>query len=152
MDDLQADLNAEKEFIVTTLDALDEAMGREDITIIELTAMASFVQNIYSGIENLLKRVMKDRGIPVPHSISSHKDMLIVARNKNLISEEVYIELDVYRAFRHFYVHGYGVMLNSNKLMPLAENIRDVWIRFEGELDEYVSSKVRQKKIPKKKK
>ena len=47
-----------------------------------------------------------------------------------LISLELSKRLDEYRAFRHFSIHGYGIMLDKEKLMPLATNLPDLWSDF----------------------
>ena len=152
MDDILIDIKAESEYITRTLDALEEALSRDDLTIVELTAIASFIQNIYGGIENLLKRTLVFHGIPVPSTLSSHKDLLLTAYNNKMISEGLYKDLDVYRAFRHFHIHGYGIQIVPGKLLPLAENIPDVWYKFESELMRNIRPPTKKKKNARSKK
>ena len=57
-----------------------------------------------------------------------------------LISLELSKRLDEYRAFRHFSIHGYGVLLDKGKLMPLATNLPDLWSDFESEVDTFIKS------------
>ena len=135
MNELLREVQAEKEHILDTLRALNEALKRKKKTIVELAAIATFLQNTYNGIENILKRVLKYKGISVPISESWHKDLLDLSVDNRAISLELSRRLDEYRAFRHFSVHGYGVMLDREKLMPLAENLPDLWKDLESELD-----------------
>ena len=46
---------AEKENVEIALANLDEAMSRKDRSVVELAAAASFVHNVYNGVENILR-------------------------------------------------------------------------------------------------
>ena len=120
MDELYREVQAEKEHILATLQALKEALERKEKTVVELAAIATFLQNAYNGIEKILKRVLKYVGISVPLSESWHKDLLDLSVDRQIISSELSRRLDEYRAFRHFFIHGYGIMLDKEKLMPLC--------------------------------
>jgi len=134
MDELFREVEAEKEHILATLQALKEALERKEKTVVELAAIATFLQNAYNGIENVLKRTLKHI------SESWHKDLLDLSVNHQIISSELSRRLDEYRAFRHFSVHGYGIMLDEEKLIPLAEKLPDLWKDFESELEAFLNS------------
>lgn len=140
MDDLLREVQAEKEYILDTLRALNEALQRKEKTVVELAAISTFLQNTYNGIENILKRGLKFKGISIPVSESWHKDLLDISVDNQIISLELSKRLDEYRAFRHFFVHGYGIMLDKEKLMPLAENLQNLWKDFASELDTFIKS------------
>jgi len=76
----------------------------------------------------------------IPVSESWHKDLLDLSVINQIISLELSKRLDEYRAFRHFFVHGYGIMIDKEKLMPLAENLPNLWKDFESELDTFIKS------------
>lgn len=76
MDELALEVTAEKEHIEKTLLALGEALSRPERSVIELAAIGTFVHNIYSGMENILKRILKFEGVTIPGSPSSDKDLL----------------------------------------------------------------------------
>lgn len=57
---------AERENVELALANLGQAMARTDRTVVELTAAASFVSSVYSGIENILKQVLAARSIEIP--------------------------------------------------------------------------------------
>ena len=88
MDELFREVEAEKEHILATLQALKEALERKEKTVVELAAIATFLQNAYNGIENV----------------------------------------------------GYGIMLDEEKLIPLAEKLPDLWKDFESELEAFLNS------------
>jgi uncharacterized protein YutE (UPF0331/DUF86 family) len=140
MDELLREVEAEKEHILATLQALKEALERKEKTVVELAAIATFLQNTYNGIENILKRALKYKGISIPVSESWHKDLLDLSVNNQIISLELSKRLDEFRAFRHFFIHGYGIILDKEKLMPLAKNLPDLWKDFESELDTFIKS------------
>jgi uncharacterized protein YutE (UPF0331/DUF86 family) len=134
-DELVQEISAEKEHISQTLCALQEALERKRKTVVELAAVATFLQNTYNGIENLLKRILKFNGVSIPISESSHKDLLALSVDNQIISLKLSRKFDEYRAFRHFFVHGYGIMLDEERLISLAENLPNIWKQFESELD-----------------
>jgi len=140
MDKLINEVEAEREHMSKTLEALNKVMKRKKITIIELAAIATFLQNAYNGMENIIKRTLKFKGIPIPSSESWHKDLLDLSVNNKIISLELSNRLDEYRAFRHFFIHGYGINLDKEKLMPLAENLPLLWKDFKLEMDVLIKS------------
>lgn len=105
MDELLREIQAEEEYIRETLQALKEALGRKERDVVELAAIATFLQNTYNGIENVLKRILKFKGIIVPLSESWHKTLLDLSIDNQIISFELSKRLDEYRAFRHFFIH-----------------------------------------------
>ena len=68
--------------------------------------------------------------------------------NNQIISLELSKRLDEYRAFRHFFIHGYGVLLDREKLMPLAESLPDLWKDFEFDIATFMESFNSQLPIP----
>lgn len=140
MDELLREVQAEKEHILDTLQALKETLERKKKTIVELAAIATFLQNTYNGMENMLKRILKYKGTCLPLSESWHKDLLDLSLDNQIISPELSRKLDEYRAFRHFFIHGYGITLDKKKLMPLAENLAELWKDFNSELDTFLNS------------
>jgi uncharacterized protein YutE (UPF0331/DUF86 family) len=102
MDNLVEEIAIEKEYIEKTLALLDEALNRSDKSAIELSAIGSFLHHCYNGTENILKRILKFKNIAIPGSASSHKDLLNVAVNEDIISQDLSDQLDKYRGFRHY--------------------------------------------------
>jgi len=140
LNDLLREIQVEKEHISNTLLALWECLQREEKTVVELAAIATFLQNTYNGIENILKRILKFKKVYIPSSESSHKDLLDLSVEQHIISMELSKKLDEFRAFRHFFVHGYGIMLDEDKLIPLAEKVPKIWEQLESELYALVES------------
>lgn len=130
MVDLTRKIAAEKENVEKALDNLKDAMGRKERSTVELAAIATFLHNIYNGIENILKQVLKAKGTEIPKSETSHKDLLDLSVSNGIIPEKLSDQLYEYLTFRHFFVHAYGFMLEEMHLEDLANNIPDVWLQF----------------------
>jgi len=82
MDNLPKEILAEKENIEQALENLKAALARQEKTVIELSAMATFLHNIYNGIENILKQALKAKRITISRSGTWHKELLVAARAK----------------------------------------------------------------------
>ena len=135
MDELLQEINAAKELISRTLAELKNALPVEDKTALELAGISIFLQNAYNRIENIFKRILLFKKISVPDSKTSHKDLLDIVVENGIISFELSENIDKYRAFRHFSIHGYGINLDKKRIGSLAENIVDVYSSFEKEIE-----------------
>ena len=138
MKKLIEEISIEKGFIIRTLQVIKEARHRSAQTPVELSAIGAGLHHVYSGMENILKRILKFKGIAIPASSSSHKDLLTPSVQENIISEDLSDQLDSYRGFRHFFIHGYGVLLNDEELDPLAEEVETVWQNYINEITYYL--------------
>ena len=65
MDKLLQEISIEKEYILQTLDALNDVLKRNKKTIIELSAIGSFLHHSYNGIENIIKRILKYKRVNI---------------------------------------------------------------------------------------
>jgi uncharacterized protein YutE (UPF0331/DUF86 family) len=138
MDELTEQILAEKENVEIALHNLKTAMARNEKTVIELAAVATFLHNIYNGIENILKQILLSKNIEIPKSGKWHKDLLNKSLSSGIISEELSDKLYKYLTFRHFFVHAYGFMLDEKELERLANDIPDVWQQFLLEIENFL--------------
>ncbi|MBI4682225.1 MAG: hypothetical protein HY757_03900 [Nitrospirae bacterium] len=137
MDNLSRQLLAEKENVEAAMSNLQAALSREEKTVIELAAIGTFLHNIYSGIENIMKQILKSKGIAVPKSETWHKELLNLSVSQKILSEQLADSLYEYLTFRHFFVHAYGFMLDEDQLKDLANNISNIWSQFLAETERY---------------
>jgi uncharacterized protein YutE (UPF0331/DUF86 family) len=135
--ELKREILAEKEHITKTLFLLKRTLARPEKDEAELAAIGSFIHNVYTGIENMLKRILKFKQVIIPDSPSSHKNLLDQAVLTGIISATLSDELDDYRGFRHFFVHAYVLFLDEEQLIPLAENLPMLWKRFDHEIETF---------------
>ncbi len=110
-------------------------MARKEKSVVELAAIGTFLHNIYNGIENILKQILKAKELEIPSSDSWHKDMLNLAASLGIVSERLSDNLYEYLTFRHFFVHAYGFMLNEAHLEDLANTIPEIWSQFLSEIE-----------------
>lgn len=137
MSNLSKQILAEKENIEKALSNLKYAMEREEKSVIELAAIGTFLHNIYNGIENILKQILKSKGIKIWRSETWHKELLDISVSNGIISQKLSDELYEYLTFRHFFVHAYGFMLEEAHLENLANNISYVWPEFLSAIEGY---------------
>jgi len=110
-------------------------MARKEKSVVELAAIGTFLRNIYNGIENILKQILKAKGTEIPRSDSWHKDILNLSESLKIISERLSDSLYECLTFRHFFVHAYGFMLNEAHLEDLANTIPEIWSQFLSEIE-----------------
>ena len=140
MDNLSKRILAEKENVEKALANLDKALKRKKKSVIELAAIGTFLHNVYNGIENILKQILKEKNIKVLKSESWHKDLLNLSVTNKIISLTLSDELFEYLTFKHFFVHAYGFMLVEDQLKDLAENISRIWSEFVLEIKNFITT------------
>ncbi len=137
MVDLARKIAAEKENVERALCDLRVAVAIKEKSTIELAAIATFLHNIYNGIENILKQALKAKGTKLPKSETSHKDLLEISLSIGIISEQLFDQLYEYLTFRHFFIHAYGFMLEEAHLENLANDIPGIWSEFLSAIEKF---------------
>ena len=85
MAELREQIQAEKENVEVALATLREALSRSPRSVIELAASATFLHNVYNGIENILKQVLKARAVEIPGADAWHQELLKRAASAGVI-------------------------------------------------------------------
>jgi hypothetical protein len=134
MPDYRLHVEAEYEAIDNTLSALPDRT-LSTLSILELTGVAALLHNFYNGIENILKQIFESKSIPIPQGESWHKDLLLMAVEKDILSELLLTDLKRYLAFRHFFSHGYSLNLIPDRIEPLAVDAKTVFAVFKKEIE-----------------
>lgn len=138
MANLRDKVNVEMENISATLEELGKIKDKPNKNQVELAGIAAFLHNIYNGMENILKQTLISQAVPIPKSDSWHQDLLTIAAEKKIIHEILKNQLAKYLAFRHFFVHGYGFLLDAKELDPLVENIFNIYASFKKEINSFM--------------
>ena len=98
-------------------------LGRDEV---QIRAAASSLQSVYNGIEKILETVLKNEGYSVKAGPSSHSDVINSAESMGIVSTALAASLRNLMAFRHFYRHSYGFMIDNELLNPLLQNVDDM--------------------------
>ena len=123
---------------------LDE-IGSEDPSDHQMAAMGAYLANVYSGIENILKRLCLGLGIATPHGPNWHVNLLSLFGEKAggpipcLIDGALLAALHPYRAFRRLFFHGYAIVLRWDRLEPSARSVRSVFRGFRDKVESFLS-------------
>ena len=129
---------AEMENIEMILNELEKVKDRPEKEPVVLIGIGAYIQNIYTGIENILKQLLLNKKIQIPDTPAWHKDLLNLAIKNNFINKETAEKLGKYLLFRHFFLHAYGFLIEEAKLEPLMNEIFDVYSEFKNKIDNYL--------------
>ncbi|HHE39166.1 MAG TPA: hypothetical protein ENL20_11440 [Candidatus Cloacimonetes bacterium] len=107
---------AEFEFIEKILKELEIAKDNPDKELVVIVGISAYLQNIYMGIENILKQLLKHKRIPIPNTSTWHKDLINSAIRNKIIKEDTANKIGKYLFFRHFFTHAYSFQIDEDKL------------------------------------
>jgi len=62
-------------------------------------------------------------------------ELLLKAKNKNIISSKLADKLKEYLGFRHFFTHAYALDLHPSKIEPLIEKILETFSELKKEIN-----------------
>ena len=123
-----------KNHIIRTLDIIASATAAGEPNEAARIGVATMLMNIYSGMEIILRHILEDKGYRISKTGSWHKDILAKAVSEHIISSELNEKLLEYLQFRHRHIHGYGFMLDWDRMEPLAASIKSTADKFFDEL------------------
>lgn len=88
MSDFRLRIEAEYEAVEHTLSALP-SKALVQFTELELAGVTALLHNFYTGIENIVKHVLKAKNIALTTGTSWHRDLLLTAAQNNVVSEKL---------------------------------------------------------------
>ncbi|MBJ7900438.1 MAG: hypothetical protein GC158_11080 [Cyanobacteria bacterium RI_101] len=122
---LQADIKSQQETINRVFTMLENrAQNLTPDKIEKLESVAYQIHNFYCAVEELLKIVAIYFENNISDTAQWHSLLLkrmtqpVVGVRPALLSWESYEKLNSLRAFRHFFRHAYGILLDLSQLEP----------------------------------
>ncbi len=123
-------ISAERENILRTVKMTEDLLSKKDISEYEVIALGKLLQDIYTGIERIFRTQLESMNIKTDKTQSWHKEALLAAKKHSLVSE---VQFKCFRdllLFRHMEIHGYGYMLDKQRLLELARPVPAVCREF----------------------
>ncbi|MBN2182183.1 MAG: hypothetical protein JW715_09735 [Sedimentisphaerales bacterium] len=114
-------IQAEIKSILQTSDMIQDLLRHEVLSKYETIALGKLLQDIYTGIERIIRNKLESQGIKTVKNHSWHKEMLLAAKENAVVSQRQFDEFRKLLVFRHMQIHGYGYMLDEKRLRELAE-------------------------------
>ncbi len=113
---------------------------KSDYTLGEKAAIAAFIVNTYSGLENILKQMLIFDRLDIADSPAWHEKVLKKANEIGIIPRDLYQILSKYLAFRNYFIYAYVFNIKWEELKVLVDAIREVLTKFRAEINEYIQT------------
>ena len=137
MPDYRLRIEAEYEAIENTLSALADR-PLSTLTQLEIAGVAALLHNFYNGIENIVKQVFQKKSFPIPQGESWHRDLLLAAAERNILSDLLLNHLKPNLAFRHYFSHAYALDLFPERMEPLVKGAVALFNEFKQQIDKMI--------------
>jgi ribonuclease HepT-like protein len=146
-EELREEIGIELELMATTVKEvrlLVNDLSDREPTVREKTAGAAFIAQFYGGVENILKRIHRYYGVPMPIGDSWHIEMFLRFCNPafsplpKLLDDSLAADLAPFRKFRHVVHHGYGFQLEWERMKDGLQAVENVHGRLVAVLTEYL--------------
>ena len=128
-------IRAERDNILLTIDMIEDLTAQEELTTYETIALGKLLQDVYTGIERILRSRLETCGIKIPKTESWHKELLLAAQQKTIISQSQFDALRKLLVFRHMQIHGYGYMLDEQRLRELTGPVPEMCKEFLNKIE-----------------
>lgn len=109
-------------------------------SVMEQAAIATFIINAYSGIENILRQILTFDNLEVKDSPVWHEELIKKASELAILPRDLAQICSRYLVFRNSFVYSYIFNINFEELKLLANAIKEVSAKFKAEVYEYIQT------------
>jgi uncharacterized protein YutE (UPF0331/DUF86 family) len=113
---------------------------KNEYTLAEEAAMATFIMNAYSGIENVLKQMLMYDKLEIEDSPGWHEKVLRKSGEIGILPPELFQMLTKYLVFRNYFIYAYVFNIKWEDMKPLVDAMKDVAGQVRSEVDEYLQT------------
>ncbi len=145
---LRSEVELELDSMAATLDELQgllrDVEGRTP-TMREKMAAGGFLMNLYGGLERILRRLARHHGTTTPTGPRWHAELTemftqpLKADAPALLDHEFSEQIRPFREFRHVVVHGYGLTLDWEEMLPGVRSAQSVFEAFGRRVRRYLA-------------
>lgn len=127
---------------VREIEALRVDLASRRPTVRETAATAAFMADFYTGIENILKRISRCYGVPMPTGDDWHVELFNRFCDPGfqglpqIFDTEQKKSLAKYRQFRHVIHHGYAMQLDWERMVEGVSGVQTAYAGFKARLHE----------------
>lgn len=123
MSTLRDRIDAELENLESSILLLPPVAELPYKSVLEQAGVSGVLHSFYNGIENILKQIIADRGLPLPNGPAWHRDLLVLAGEQKVFPSDLIDDLKQYMAFRHYFSHAYVLDVDPARLEPLVNKL-----------------------------
>lgn len=113
---------------------------KTEYPVYEQAAISALLVNMYSGIENILKQMLKFDKLEVDDSSDWHEKVLRKAGEIAILPPDLIQLLSKYLVFRNYFLYTYIFNIKWEDMNILVEAARDLVSNVHSEVDEYIQS------------
>jgi len=135
MASLRERVESEYEAVEEILRTLPQSSHLPELSVLELAGVAALLHNFYNAIENILKQVFNVECLPIVDGPAWHRDLLMVALERGILSGTAVESLRRFLAFRHFFSHGYALDLDPQRMEPLVADATATFAAVKEDMD-----------------
>ncbi len=149
LEELREEINFEltqMEKVVQELLALYQEVAGRTPTAREKAAAGAFLAQFYNGVENILKRISRFYGVPLPAGETWHIELFTrfcvppYGPLPALFDSSLASSLAPFRRFRHVFLHGYSFDLDWERMSEGIRQVETVFRQLKKALLAYLES------------
>ncbi len=114
--------------------------GKGGHSVAEHAAIGSFIMNIYTGIESILKQMLIYDKLDIGDAPDWHEKVLKKSGEIGILPPDLFKMLAKYLAFRNFFIYSYIFNINWEEMDALAGSLKDMTQQFRTEIEEYLQT------------